>query len=194
MQPRTTQLNCDEQLERKYKRWENLCLVFLVPVMFVSADVVHQVPLFILVFITVFSVLQEVKRLEDVAWAPVQNKELSKAHQTHTESQSIVKAESLCEYLRAPLAVFATFCSIYQMLQVLVLHRPVLLGGRQAEQRANPLCANVQDGVRVPHLLKVPAQGTEASLERPVSLQGQRRQSWQLPYCRRSCLPCFQVS
>lgn len=100
-------------------------------------------------------------------------------------------------YLRAPLAVFATFCSIYQMLQVLVLHRSVLLGGRQAEQRADPLCADVQDGVCVSHLLKVPAQGAEPLSERTgqlVSLQGGRRQSWELAYCLRSCLPCFQVS
>lgn len=162
--------------------------------MFVSADVVHQVPLFILVFITIFSVLQEVKRLEYVAWAPVQHQELSQAHQIHIESQSTFKAQSLCESLRAPLAVFAAFCSIYQMLQVLVLHRPVLLGGRQAEQRADPLRANVQDGVCVSHLLQVPAQGTEALLEQPLSPQGRRRQSWELPYCLRSCLPCFQVS
>lgn len=46
--------------------------MFLIPVMFVSADVVHQVALFILVFIAIFSVLQEVKRLQNVAWAPVQ--------------------------------------------------------------------------------------------------------------------------
>lgn len=50
----------------------NLCLVFLVPVMFVSADVVHQVALFILVFVAVFSVLQEVEGLQNVAGAPVQ--------------------------------------------------------------------------------------------------------------------------
>lgn len=81
---RTTQTNCDEQFERKCKRSENLGLVFLVPVMFVGADVVHQVPLFILVFITIFSVLQEVKRLEYVARAPVQKKELSEARRTHT--------------------------------------------------------------------------------------------------------------
>lgn len=164
--------------------------MFLVPVMFVGADVVHQVPLFILVFITIFSVLQEVKRLEYVARAPVQNKELSEApRNAHIERQSVLRS------LRAPLAVFATFRSVYQMLQVLVLHRAVLLGGRQAEQRANPLRANVQDGVCVAHLLKVPAQGTEASSERPLSLcKGQRRPSRRLPYCLRSCLPCFQVS
>lgn len=144
--------------------------MFLVPVMFVGADVVHQVPLLVLVFIAVFSVLQEVKRLEYVARAPVQNKELSEApRNAHIERQSVLRS------LRAPLAVFATFRSVYQMLQVLVLHRAVLLGGRQAEQRANPLRANVQDGVCVAHLLKVPAQGTEASSERPLSLcKGQK--------------------
>lgn len=166
--------------------------------MFVGADVVHQVPLLVLVFIAIFGVLQEVERLEHVARAPVQNKELSEARRTHTlkgkaspEEREVVRA-SVC----APLAVFATFRSVYQVLQVLVLHRAVLLGGRQAEQRANPLRADVQDGVRVAHLLEVPARGTEASSERPLSLSAKAkgRPSRRLPYCLRSCLPCFQVS
>lgn len=58
----------------------------------------------------------------------------------------------------APLAVLATLRSVDQVLQVLVLQRAVLLGRRQAEQRADPLRAHVQDGVGVAHLLKVPAQ------------------------------------
>lgn len=47
-----------------------LGLVFLGSVMFVGADVVHQVSLLILFFVAVLCVLQEVERLEDVAWTP----------------------------------------------------------------------------------------------------------------------------
>lgn len=105
-----------------------LCLVFLIPVMFVSADVIHQVPLFILVFIAIFSVLQEVKRLQNVTWASVQiSQEVSNRVEPFKLTGDIEGVSA------APLAVFTTFCSIDQMLQVLILHGSVLLGRRQAE-------------------------------------------------------------
>ena len=47
-----------------------LGFVFLVAVMFVSADVIHQVSLLILLFVTVVCVLQEVERLQNVARTP----------------------------------------------------------------------------------------------------------------------------
>ena len=59
---------------------------------------------------------------------------------------------------RVPLALLAALRPVDQVLQVLVLHRSVLLGARQAEQRTNPLSPNVQDGVCVSHFLQVPEQ------------------------------------
>lgn len=38
--------------------------------MFVSGDVIHQVPLLIIVFIAVFCVFQKVKSLQNITWTP----------------------------------------------------------------------------------------------------------------------------
>lgn len=46
-----------------------LAPVLLAPVVFVGADVIHQISILILVFITVLSVFQEVKRLQNI-WTP----------------------------------------------------------------------------------------------------------------------------
>lgn len=64
----------------------------------------------------------------------------------------------VCVCVCVPLALLAALGPVDQVLQVLVLHRSVLLGARQAEQRANPLSPNVQDGVCVSHFLQVPEQ------------------------------------
>lgn len=47
-----------------------LGLVFFVPVVFVGADLIHQVPVLVLLFIAVLRILQEVKRLQNLTWTP----------------------------------------------------------------------------------------------------------------------------
>lgn len=47
-----------------------LGLVFFVPVVFVGADLIHQVSVLVLLFIAVLRILQEVKRLQNITWTP----------------------------------------------------------------------------------------------------------------------------
>lgn len=61
---------------RKESKRRNVCVcvylgfVFLVAVVFVSADVIHQVSLLILFFVTVVCILQEVECLQNIARTP----------------------------------------------------------------------------------------------------------------------------
>lgn len=61
-----------------------LALVFLGSVLLVGADVVHQVSFFILVFVTVLRVLQEVERLQNVPRTPVGGTGHTEVKQAHS--------------------------------------------------------------------------------------------------------------
>ena len=65
-----------EETEESRRRGVCVCvcvylgLVFLGSMVFVGADVIHQVSLLVLLFIAVLCVLQEVERLQNVTWTP----------------------------------------------------------------------------------------------------------------------------
>lgn len=60
-----------------------------------------------------------------------------------------------------PFAVFAAFRPVDEVLQVFVLHGSVLLWTWQAEQGADPLSPDIQDGVCVSDFLQVPEHATQ---------------------------------
>lgn len=147
-------------------------LVFFRSVLFVRADVIHQVSFLVLLLIAVLCVFQEVKRLQIVIWNPAQSEHFNPSCSVYQvtvrwgEDGWMFGARGpgwgvcVCVCVCVPLGIFAALRSIDQVLQVLILHRSVLLRTRQAEQRANPLSANIQDGVCVSHFLKVPERNT----------------------------------
>lgn len=147
-----TQLMCSDWMWLCSRDIVHLGLVFFGSVVFVCGDVVHQVSLLILVFITVLWVLQEVKCLQNVTWTP----EHKNTQLLMNSVEYLTPPHPVTVWVCEPFAVLPALCPIYQVLQILVLHWAVLLGARQAEQRANPLSTNVQDGVCVAYFLQVP--------------------------------------